>query len=138
MTLSLRTVLIIALSCLLLGAGLSKYYFPTLITKTNTVTVDHVQIQTVIKTQKLPNGEVDTTITKIDNSVIDTTVKSQVVSAPNTKNLNVSVLVADDFSRGLLIPTYGVSVTKQVLGPMTVGAFGLTNGTVGVSVGINF
>ena len=35
-------------------------------------------------------------------------------------------------------PSYGLHVTKEVLGPITVGAFGMTNGTLGLSIGVTF
>jgi hypothetical protein len=33
---------------------------------------------------------------------------------------------------------YGISVHREFIGPITLGAFGLTNGTVGLSIGVNF
>ena len=35
-------------------------------------------------------------------------------------------------------PVYGASITKPILGPLAVGAFFLTNGTVGASIGLTF
>ena len=50
-------------------------------------------------------------------------------------SFNVSVLAGSSIPiNGVL----GVSATKNVLGPITVGAWGLTNGTAGLSVGLNF
>lgn len=49
---------------------------------------------------------------------------------------SVGVLGALDLSRG--IPVYGLQVSKEVLGPVTAGVWGLNNGTIGVSVGLNF
>lgn len=136
---SIQRLILIILIVFIVSAALTEYYFPRVNTKT--VTVDHEVIKnnivTVVKTVKLPNGETDTTSTTTDNSikaVTDSTDKT-VVAQPK---LNVSALVANDFSRGLLVPTYGVSVSKQVLGPFTVGGFGLTNGTIGLSIGVNF
>lgn len=37
-----------------------------------------------------------------------------------------------------LAPVYGLSVSKDILGPVSVGAFGFTNKVYGVSVGLNF
>lgn len=36
------------------------------------------------------------------------------------------------------LPVYGVSVSKPILGPITVGAFGFQNGLVGASLGLTF
>jgi hypothetical protein len=70
------------------------------------------------------------------NSAVATTQIAAVKG--KTSNINISLLGANDLSKGALIPTYGLSVTREVLGPVTVGAFGLMNGTVGVSVGLDF
>ena len=51
--------------------------------------------------------------------------------------MNISALVGVDLPNSLK-PLYGASFTKQFLGPISIGAWGLTNGTLGVSVGINF
>lgn len=50
-------------------------------------------------------------------------------------SLNISVLAGSSIPiNGVL----GVSATKNVLGPITAGAWGLSNGTVGLSLGLNF
>jgi hypothetical protein len=98
--------------------------------------------KTVTETKR-PDGT-DTIVTTVDQNVIDdkkeqtdTTIQSkQTVVPPQT--INISILGANDFSQGRILPTYGLSVTKPVLGPLTIGAFGLMNGTIGVSVGVNF
>jgi len=36
------------------------------------------------------------------------------------------------------LPVYGVSASMSILGPISVGAFGLSNGIVGVSAGLIF
>lgn len=88
---------------------------------------------TTIVTTKEPNGT-----TKTIETIDSKTKTKTVVQAPQAKKLNVSVLVANDFSQSTPKLLYGVSVTKEVLGPITIGLFGLTNGTVGGSIGINF
>jgi FtsZ-interacting cell division protein ZipA len=35
-------------------------------------------------------------------------------------------------------PTYGLSITKPILGPLTVGVFGFQNGLAGASIGLTF
>lgn len=132
------TILLCALSAVL-AAAMTKYYFPTVQTKTVEVEkeVVHNDIQTVVHTVKLSSGEVDTTTTTTDHTQrIETDSKTAMIMKSST--INVSGLVANDFSKGLLVPVYGISVSKEFLGPITVGAFGLTSGTIGLSVGINF
>lgn len=53
----------------------------------------------------------------------------------NGKKLNVSALVGTTFP---LNPVFGVSANKEILGPVTAGAWGLSNGTFGLSLGLNF
>jgi len=36
------------------------------------------------------------------------------------------------------VPTFGGSVTKPILGPVTMGLWALSNGNAGVSVGLTF
>ncbi len=131
--------LVVALVAATITAGVTRYYFPVVLTKTVEVEKEVVKnnIQTVVHTVTLPNGSVDSTTTIIDHSQRTETDTKQSVAYQNP-TLNVSVLVANDFSIRAIKPIYGVSVTKEVLGPITVGAFGLTSGTVGLSVGLNF
>lgn len=122
----------------------------TKITTTTHTTTQQDQVkdthtQTTITVLKTPDGTVKTTkiIDQVADVKTDTTKvqdkKSLDISIPpKTNTLNISALVANDFSRGLLVPTYGASVTKEILGPITIGGFGLTNGTIGVSIGLNF
>lgn len=101
--------------------------------------------KTTIVTTKAPDGTVQQTET-IDNSTsthttenTDTTAQiQQTVTPQKTGTLNLSVIVANDFSKGGLLPVYGASITKEVLGPVTIGAWGLTSGVLGVSLGLNF
>lgn len=38
----------------------------------------------------------------------------------------------------LATPVYGAAASRPILGPVTVGAWGLSNGTVGASIGLTF
>lgn len=131
-------ILLCALSAVL-SISLTKYYFPNIQTKVVETTKEVIKndIQTVTRTVTLPNGATDTTTTTTDHSQrIQQDTKQTLVAKSST--INVSALVANDFSRGLISPTYGVSISKEIVGPITVGLFGLTNSTVGLSLGINF
>ncbi len=98
--------------------------------KTTTEEANHTT--TTIVTVKKPDGTTTTT------EKIDSKTKTNTVVVPPRPKLNVSVLVANDFSKNSVQPLYGVSISKEVLGPVTAGAFALTNGTIGVSIGVNF
>lgn len=103
-------------------------------TETNTEREKHKETETV--TEKRPDGS-ETTRTRIIEDTntrrkneTDTTVKIE----PPKPMLNVSALGA--YKDGEL--AYGLSVTKQFVGPVTAGIFGLNNGTIGLSIGVNF
>lgn len=137
---TLRITLILCLVSALMAAACTKYYFPSVQTKTVEVTKEVVKtdIQTVVHTVTLPNGAVDTTTTTIDHTQKTELDKKQEIILAKTSTLNLSALAGNDFSHPQILPIYGLSVSKSLLGPITVGAFGLTNGVVGLSVGINF
>jgi hypothetical protein len=99
--------------------------------------------ETTTITEKQPDGVVKTT-TKVTEDIvakkdteskIDTRIQ-QTVTPPEVNMLNISLLAGIDFSRQ--VPVYGASINKQLLSVFTIGAFGLSNGTIGASVGLNF
>lgn len=49
--------------------------------------------------------------------------------------INVSLLGGYDFEHKEFI--YGLSISKEIYGPLTVGVFGLNNKTAGLSVGLS-
>lgn len=75
-----------------------------------------------------------TTKSKTDEVIKDD--KTSVATPAKRNTLNVSTLASVGLNN--FVPVYGLSVTKEVLGPITVGAFGLTSGVVGISLGLNF
>ncbi len=112
-------------------------------TTTDTKTDQDKHRETTTVTEKKPDGTTKTTTKTIEdtetkkqtdkNSVTRT---DQTVMPLKTNTLNVSALAGLDLSRQT--PVYGVSLSKQFIGPITLGAYGLTNGTVGISIGLNF
>lgn len=93
-------------------------------------------------TQDCTTGKKVTTITEDISSQTkkDTDIKTeldQTVTQPKRSLINISALASLDTTNGFK-PAYGISANKELLGPLTVGAFGLTNGVLGVSVGVNF
>lgn len=99
--------------------------------KTTTITEDTTGKKTTVINE-------DTTTTTKKDKQSNTTV-DQSVTPTNKDILNVSALIASDgFSLSNITPVYGLSVTKNFIGPVTMGAFGLTNKTIGVSFGLNF
>lgn len=136
---NIRILALTAFISLAVGAALDRYLSPPLVkTQETSKETTKNNIETVIKVVRQANGTEESTTTIIDHTV-SKVADSKVTEAPAPrKNLNVSALVGNDFSRGVFKVVYGVSVSKEVLGPVTVGIYGLTSGTVGVSIGLNF
>ncbi len=109
-------------------------------TETDTKTNTNTNKQTVI-TEK-PDGTKTTVITEDTKIVEDAqsksdTQKTQTSVATKHSVTNASLLVAVPAWNDLK-PVYGLSLNKEFIGPVTIGAFGLTNGVLGLSLGINF
>ena len=85
----------------------------------------------------------ETTTTKIveDNDLAKKTLdtkasESEKIVEKSSGVLSLSLLGGIDIHDPT--PTYGISVTRSVIGPVTIGLWGLNNGTVGGSIGVNF
>lgn len=144
------TCMTLAFICFILGL-LGRYSTQAPEVKTTVDSIENIkkdlnqntQTHQVSVSEKTPDGTTkittttDTSTVKKVDTITDTdTHITQDVIPPKIDTLNVSILVGLDVSRQT--PVYGASITKQVLGPITVGAFGLTNGSVGGSIGISF
>lgn len=110
----------------IIGIACGYYLMP----KKEIIKTVEKQVDRVVTVVKSPDGTVKKVIT--DKSKINTGVHEKVnIGRPR---YGLSVLVGTDFSN----PVYGLHVNKELLGPITVGVFGLTNKTLGVSIGLNF
>lgn len=101
----------------------------------------HDKVITTI-TEK-PDGEKQTTITETKDVISVTQDDKHSVSVVDTSKITgsspkttVSALAAIDIHTKL--PTYGASISHELIGPISVGVFGLTSGVAGVSLGITF
>lgn len=101
----------------------------------------HINTKKTVTETKKPDGT-DTIVTVINQTVedekkdkIDTTV--QIKEKPVNKPLSLAILAGADYGQPLK-PVYGLSVSKEILGPITIGVFGLQNKTIGISIGLNF
>lgn len=126
-------VLIVAVVSAGIGAYVQRRHAQQAISKT--VATDKSHTTTVIKEVKHKDG----TSEKITTVISDRDKKqTENVKIPvKSPKLNVSLLIANDFDTRMK-PEYGVSFTKEFIGPITIGGFGLTNGILGVSIGFNF
>jgi PKD repeat protein len=106
----------------------------------------HKQV-TVTKTFK-PDGEKTITVVTTNDTTSDQNVakkdivdidktndQSKEITHPSDK-VTVSALAGFDLSSFKMI--YGASVTKPIVGPLTVGLFVLSNPAAGVSIGLTF
>lgn len=104
---------------------------------------DQVEHKKTVIVQE-PSGVITTTITDLEQTDTkeDTQTQAHVdatVTAPKTSTLNLSALAATHFTgANAFKPLYGVSVSKQIIGPVRTGIWALTDGTIGVSIGLDF
>lgn len=99
-----------------------------------TVTSIHKPDGTVITRKKISS------LTK--NSITQNTAKEHLTQEKTEiikgSNVNVMALGAIDLSsltRGIV---YGVSISRPILGPITIGLFGFSSGIIGISGGLQF
>lgn len=102
---------------------------------------------TITETVK-PDGTKEVTTKIIEDTVKEDKSKVAKVEADTKKEdtvkdikkesgrVDISALAGYDFNKGQM--TYGASVSRPILGPITLGAWGLVNGTVGMSAGLQF
>lgn len=138
---TIKETVILILAALILGLTLGRLSVNKTVTTTKTdtaITTDATDHKVTVIVKK-PGGEETTTITEDSKDDTKKTIDKDAVStiiAPVKPRYNVSALVAIDHLTDLT-PKYGISVSKEFIG-LRVGAFGLTNGTAGVSLGIDF
>ncbi len=118
--------------------------------KTQTDTNRDKHVKTVVHEVRKPDGEVIKTVTitqdtqtarqthKVATDDIDKTKSSEKEVTYTQSKVTLSALAGVSFAGVAPQMVYGASITKPVLGPVTVGAFGLSNGTVGASLGLTF
>lgn len=156
---TLRTKLLLGALALLTSFALGRFSTPeTVKVETKTVQVDSKvdntstnqdkHQDTTTTTTKAPDGTVVTkTETVVDTNThrqtrdTDTTDTSTDTSKEVTRSsskLSISVLAGVNVTSPGATPVYGGSITRGLIGPLTVGLFGLSNGVVGASVGLTF
>lgn len=98
---------------------------------------------TVVETVKPDGSKQVTTVIDEDSSTDkksqtdkDTTSDTTKVVESGTQKVTISALGGIDINK--TVPVFGASITKPVLGPLTLGLFGLSSGVGGASVGLTF
>jgi hypothetical protein len=161
MELSLKNKVIIVICYTAACVAIGRYATPTKVkveTKTitvekksddkNTETKKQNHKKTVTHTTIEPNGKKDiVSVTTDDNDAYNTVDEKKDNSDNTTQNtasettgpvdkVTISGLVGIDFKTGQ--PIYGGSVSRPILGPITLGLFGLSNLSCGMSIGLQF
>ncbi len=147
MTLDPKSTLVAVTIVIIVAFALGRYSAPDAeISKTISATTDtqkHVDKDTheVIEETKKPDGTITTRKTidinaHTDTKKIEKDITTETVTAKGGK-VQVSALAGIDGFRSLT-PIYGASFSKEILGPISAGVFGMTNGILGVSIGITF
>ena len=76
------------------------------------------------------------TTTKIEKKEKEDKLDKTSVEA-RSSSLIVSAMVGMDITKPVAL-TYGAEISSNILGPIRLGAFGMTNGVVGCTVGLTF
>jgi hypothetical protein len=85
-----------------------------------------VRVVTVDKSVSRESGKLEATITRTEE-------KTEERSAPQW---NVRAMAGITF--GDAAPVYGAGVDRRILGPIFLGAYGFSNGTVGAAIALSF
>lgn len=150
--------LIIGAIALLAAFAIGRYLSPTkVVTETKVVEIEKKSTQTnedddkhketTTKEVIKPDGTKETTTTTVEDDKKKTSTSEKDIASSKT---DTTKEVSRSISRttlsalgGVVLPgtpqvVYGGMIQKDVLGPFNIGVYGLTNKTVGASVGISF
>lgn len=97
---------------------------------------DHKETTTV--TEKSPDGTEKTTTTIVEDKDKTSSKTKTDITVANNKLYNISVMGGYDLGNKDYRQIWGVSASKEFLGHISVGAWGMTNGTAGLSLGVDF
>ena len=150
MALKTKVIIIVCYTALIFAVGRYTTRSPSSTTQTKATEVEartedmNVDTKKTITETKKPDGTT-VTVTQVDQTIKDdkqddrtTQVQTKETTKAVRPTLQLSILGGNDFSQGPFKPVYGAAISKEVLGPVTIGVFGLNNNTVGISLGVNF
>ena len=142
MTLSLKQFFIIGAVLIVVFFGFGRYSNrqPALVQTKTEIDVKKKEDQVVDKRTtivKEPSGKQTTVIVEKTHTVeIQVSKKESQKTIKAAAQVQAAILLGVDIKTG--VRTYGAAISKQFIGPVTLGVFGLTNKTVGVSIGMTF
>lgn len=159
MTLTLRTKVILVVVYTAVVAASAYYFAPQKVQivekevkveveKKDTDVTKKGHVDTVTKIKKNKDGSTvtvihevqdDKTSVEVKDDKTETDSKDKSTTIEKSKGVtNLSVLSGINVSQPGNPILYGASVNRSILGPITIGLWGLSNGTCGASVGLNF
>jgi hypothetical protein len=102
------------------------------------------KVTTITQVQKPDGTKTTTTViadvkdVHVDDKKTDDVTKTETKEIDRSSaKVTVSALMGVNITNPG-VPMYGISISKPILGPITVGVFGFQNGLVGASVGLTF
>ncbi len=118
----------------LLGFGAARHTTPVkIVTQTKQVVKTKKDVITVTKRVKLPDGTITTETRKEDRSTTDKNKEFNQIVENEKAQWRANVLYSLTKTNN-----YGASVERRILGPVFAGAYGFTDGNVGISVGLEW
>lgn len=146
LTNSWKVTAIVGLVALAVGYGSALLTQPEkVVTKTQevikTVTVEHTNQTTTKTVIKKPDGTTITQEKTEDTHDLKTSENQRISIDKQVSNSKPDWMVSATAGFGYdrsLDPVYGVSVQRRILGNIYMGAYGMTNKNVGLSVGLQF
>jgi len=105
---------------------------------------DDKKITTITEVDKPDGTKTITTVitdakeTQVDDKKTDDTTKTESKEIDRSSaKVTVSMLAGINVTNPG-VPMYGISISKPILGPITVGMFGFQTGLIGASLGLTF
>jgi len=122
--------ILIAIASFIVGVGLSQYILPS---KSSTVTKVQERVRVVTRLKERPDGSKETVITEDRNTESGTTT---IIEAKKPMwSISASTAVLSLSPRG---PIYTIQVDRRLILGAFVGAYGRTDGELGLSLRYEF
>lgn len=124
-----------------IGASITKYYYPTLQTVTETKEVVRNNVVTEIHEVTRTDGTKEVITVVIDKTVKKETASVVATAAPLKPKYHASVSVtrsADELLNNGATMVYGAQLDYNVLGPISVGIRADSSKQIGLTLGVAF
>lgn len=139
---SLSKKILILLIFLILSFAFGRYSVKSVDTKTTEIKQENKDVRTVTHTTVIeqPNGVKKTIIISNTEDRSKSFTDTKVLANTNKRSmLNISLIagtmLGPEAARNM---DYGLSINKEMFGPVTLGAYGMKSGAFGLSIGVNF